>query len=502
MLSRIGRLAPAGLRWRLAGWVTLVTLGCTAVVFVAVYGGTGDQLRHQIDGEIAGDAAELAHNLVLAKARTPRQLAQAATRYVQNQPFGASSTLLFALTAGQAPSTNRPELFGHRAPDNGETPAEQEQENRLSAHLLVAGNGYTTLLLPDVGNLRLLKRSLRVAGGLEVTIGVGEPLAAVAHAQRGVARAFILAGLLALAGALLGAWLIGTRLSRPLRSMAAVAARVDAGDLHPRIHDAGGQSEEVRVLADAFNHMLDRLTEAFAGQRAFVADASHELRTPLTVIRGQLEVLASQREPSGEEVRRVERLVQAEIARISRLVDDLLLLARTEQSEFLRVEPIDLPVYVRELWDGVSLLADRRFELGPVPQGTLRADPDRLAQALRNLLTNAIDHTAPERGLVRMRVETSSGGRVRFSVEDDGPGIPVEQRERVFRRFHRTDAARDRASGGTGLGLAIVRAIADAHGGSVGAGASPEGGARIELELPGFAPARTRVDAYAATGTR
>ncbi len=501
-IGRIRRLAPAGLRWRLAGWVTLVTLGCTAVVFVAVYRGTGDQLRHQIDGEIAGDAAELAHNLALARAHTPRQLALAATRYIHAQPFSASSTLLFALVPGQAPSTNRPELFGYAAADNGETRAEQEQENRLAARLPAAGDGYTTLLLPDVGNLRLLKRSLRVAGGLEVTVGVGEPLAAVAHAQHGVARAFILAGLLALAGALLGAYVIGTRLSRPLRGMAAVAARVDAGDLHPRIRDAEGQSEEVRVLADAFNHMLDRLTDAFASQRAFVADASHELRTPLTVIRGQLEVLAAQREPSGEEVRRVERLVQAEIARVSRLVDDLLLLARTEQSEFLRVEPIDLPVFVGELWDGVSLLASRRFELGPVPRGTLRADPDRLAQALRNLLTNAIDHTAPERGLVRMGVQARPGGRVRFVVEDDGPGIPVEQRERVFDRFHRTDAARDRASGGAGLGLAIVRAIADAHGGSVSAGASPEAGARIELELPGFAPVRAGAAAYAATGTR
>ncbi len=101
-----------------------------------------------------------------------------------------------------------------------------------------------------------------------------------------------------------------------------------------------------------------------------------------------------------------------------------------------------------------------------------------------------------------MSVQALAGGRVRFVVEDDGPGIPADQRERVFHRFHRTDAARDRASGGTGLGLAIVRAIADAHGGSVIAGASPEGGARFELELPGFAPARERVADYAAGGTR
>jgi signal transduction histidine kinase len=499
------RVAPAGLRWRLAGWVTLVTLLCTGIAFVAVYRGTGTQLRHQIDQEIGGDARELAHNLALAKASTAKQLSQAATRYVRDQPFSASSTLLFVVVPGWGTSTNRPELFSRNTPDNGETTAEQGQENRLSARLLTARGSYSTVVLPDVGNLRLLKLPVHVPHGLEATVGVGEPLAAVGHAQRGVARAFILAGILALGGALLASYLIGTRVSRPLRRMAAVAARVDAGDLHPRIHDVGGQGDEVKVLADAFNHMLDRLTDAFAGQRAFVADASHELRTPLTVIRGQLEVLASQRNPSGEEVRRVERLVQAEISRISRLVDDLLLLAKTEQTQFLRVERIDLAAYVPELWDGMSLLARRRFELGPVPPGTLRADPDRLAQALRNLVGNAIDHTASELGLVRMRVERASGDRVRFIVEDDGPGIPVDQREHVFRRFHRTDAGRDRASGGTGLGLAIVRAITDAHGGTVKAGQSPEGGALIELELPGFTSSLAWMPAPAAqpaTGTR
>jgi two-component system OmpR family sensor kinase len=480
------RLALVGLRWRLAGWVAAVMLICTGITFVAVYRGTGTQLRQQIDKEIAGDAGELAHNLALANSRTPRRVSEAASRYARDQPFGASSTLLFAAVPGVGTSTNRPELFAPGAPDNGETPAAQAQENRLSMRLLTGRDGYSTLALPDVGDLRLLKRVVRLRGGLSVTVGVGEPLAAVAHAQRSVARAFILAGILALAGALLASYLIGTRVSRPLRRMATVAARVDAGDLHPRIHDPGGQGHEVRVLADAFNHMLDRLTDAFAGQRAFVADASHELRTPLTVIRGQLEVLAGQRNPSGDEVRRVERLVQAEIARISRLVDDLLLLAKTEQTQFLRIEPIDLTVFVGELWDGMSLLARRRFELGPVPPGTLRADPDRLAQALRNMVANAIEHTAVERGLVRIRVEAASNERVRFLIEDDGPGIPADQRERVFDRFHRTDHARDRASGGTGLGLAIVRAIAEAHGGRVAAGESPEGGARIEFELPGF----------------
>ena len=169
------------LRWRLAGWLTLVMLLCIAILFVAVYRGTGTQLRHQIDAEIAGDAAELAHNLTASDARTPRQLSQAATRYIRGQPFSASSTLLFVLIPTERPSTNRPELFGDYLPDDGETPAQQAQENKLSAHLLSAADDYNTLALPDVGDLRVLKRAVHFAGGLTATVGVG---GAIRHPSR------------------------------------------------------------------------------------------------------------------------------------------------------------------------------------------------------------------------------------------------------------------------------------------------------------------------------
>jgi signal transduction histidine kinase len=283
--------------------------------------------------------------------------------------------------------------------------------------------------------------------------------------------------------------------------MAAVAARVDAGDLGPRMELSGrhartsrgrdppARADEVRVLAESFNRMLDRLAEAFTSQREFIADASHELRTPITVIRGQLEVLVAQEDPSPEEVRRVERLVQAEITRISRLVDDLLVLAQAEQQNFLRREPVDLPTFVSDLWDGVSLTADRRFELGPVPDGSLQADPDRLAQALRNLARNAVEHTRESSGMVRLEVHRVGSERLEFAVVDDGPGIPPAERERVFERFHRVDAARARTNGGAGLGLAIVRAIAEAHGGQVHAVEPDAGsGAHVTLVLPGFRP--------------
>src|SRR5581483_12167965 len=141
------------------------------------------------------------------------------------------------------------------------------------------------------------------------------------------------------------------------------------------------------------------------------------------------------------------------------------------------------------LWDGIVPTADRRFELSPIPRGLLLADPDRLAQALRNLIRNAIAHTRPETGLVRLEVTIAAGNEVRFAVTDDGPGVPPAEQERIFERFHRTDPARSRSEGGAGLGLAIVRAIANAHGGDVRlASGSQERGARFELRLPGFQP--------------
>ena len=149
--------------------------------FVAVYRGTGTQLRDQIDKEIAGDAGDLAHDVELAGVRAPRRSAEEANQYVRDQPFAASSTVLFALVAGAATSTNRPELLPHAGPDHGETAAEQANENRQSRKLLTAGVGYSTLALPDVGDMRVLKRAVRVRGGLLEHSGVGVPLAAVTH---------------------------------------------------------------------------------------------------------------------------------------------------------------------------------------------------------------------------------------------------------------------------------------------------------------------------------
>ncbi len=479
--------APTGLRWRLTAWVAAVMLASVAVIFVVVYNDTSTQLRGQIQRDLASDTSQLSQSLAPLHGRSAPQILAAARRYVRAQPYRATSTLLFALVSGEPAASNHLELFDFAAPEGGETAAEQARENVFVRELRVPRVGYSTRPVPDVGRVRILERSVSSSGGPAVVVGAGEPLEIVERAEHGVARSFVLAGALTLALALLASYLAGVRVSAPLRRMATVAARIDAGDLEPRMDASGGRGDEVGVLAQAFNHMLDRLAEAFKSQKDFVADASHELRTPLTVIRGQLEVLAAQQAPAQSEVRRVERLVQAEITRISRLVDDLLVLAAAEQTDFLRAEAIDVSSFVTQLWDGVSLTAARRFELGPVPEGSLLADPDRLAQALRNLAGNAVSHTAPGTGLVRLEVARAGPDQIRFAVLDDGPGIPVSERERVFERFHRTDPGRSRRAGGAGLGLAIVRAIVQAHGGQARARDSGLGrGARVELVLPSF----------------
>jgi signal transduction histidine kinase len=462
-----------------------VLLVSAAVVFLVVYQDTGTQLENEIDRDISGDTSQLIQSLNTLNGQSPTRIRAAAFEYVRAQSFTATSTILFVLRPGGTAS-NHPELFGSSRPQPGESAAEQLVENTQGRALEVPRLGYSVAPVPDVGRMRIFERRADL-GTVQLIVGAGEPLSLVERAQHGVARAFVLAIVVVLVLALLASYLAGARVSAPLRRMAGVATRVDAGDLDPRMEISLGRDDEVRVLAEAFNRMLDRLSEAFASQREFVADASHELRTPLTVISGQLEVLAAQENPSSEEVSRVERLVRAEITRVSRLVDDLLVLAQAERTDFLRVEDVDLRPFVTDLWDGLTLTADRRFELGTIVDGSLRADPDRLAQALRNLARNAIEHTAEPDGLVRLDVKPLAPDRIRFEVSDDGPGIPAHERERVFERFHRTDSGRTRATGGAGLGLAIVRAIAEAHKGTVRVRDASNGhGAAIDLVLPGF----------------
>jgi len=311
----------------------------------------------------------------------------------------------------------------------------------------------------------------------------GSAISPIEDAQSDAEKTFLVVGGAALAAALLAGYLLAARTASPLRRFAATAAKVDAGDLTPRLESSPADAAELRTLAEAFNHMLDRLDQAFARQRRFVSDASHELRSPMTAIRGQLEVLARSNSPSVEEIRRVEAITMTEMGRVERLVDDLLALARLDEGVGLAPREVQTASFLRGLASG----ADGEIaELGELAEGSVEVDPDLLVQVVRNLLTNARRHTGPD-GRVSLSARADSGSLL-VVVDDDGPGIPPEQRERVFDRFHRNEPSRDRASGGSGLGLGIARSIVEMHGGRIWAEDSPLGGARVCFELPGFEP--------------
>jgi signal transduction histidine kinase len=272
------------------------------------------------------------------------------------------------------------------------------------------------------------------------------------------------------------AWAAAGQAIRPLRALTATARSIGDRDLAARIPVEG--TDEVAELAATLNSMLGRLEDAFAGQRAFLDDVGHELRTPLTVVRGHLELL----EDDPVERRKTLDLVLDELDRMSRHVDELLLLARAERPDVLRPRPVEL----RELLEGVLArvrpLGDRTWRIDPPVDAAIVADPDRLTQALVNLADNAVRHT-PERGVIELGARIVEG-EARLWVRDEGAGIAPEDQERVFERFARGRDRRTRETEGTGLGLAIVAAIVRAHGGRVELVSAPGAGSTFTLVIP------------------
>jgi two-component system, OmpR family, sensor kinase len=438
-------LRLSGLRARLTVSIAAILVVAVGLTFLVIYRGTGSTMRSRVDMELREEVADFGGQ-GLGRARTSDALAAAGRRYVAGQVFGPSARLLILKVADGRITTNDPELLGLSSDLDREDARTQQREDQQASRLLAAPPGLSTVRLEDIGAVRVITRAVERAGRQAGVIRVGEPLASVERAQDGVAKAFFVAGSLTLLGALAAGYFVAARTADPLRRMARTAAAIDAGDLSHRI-GASGPSEEIRVLSESFDHMLDRLDDAFARQREFVSDASHELRTPLTVIRGQLQVLARSDDVSAEDVRRVEMVVSSEVNRMQRLVDDLLLLARTEEGGGLEPRPVAVAHFLSEQLEAVQPTADRRIELGPVTNGVVTIDPHALAQTVRNLVRNAVEHTHSG-GSIRLSAE-AHGDRIEFAVEDDGPGIPAAERRRVFERFHR---ARPAAGAGSGLG--------------------------------------------------
>jgi len=321
-------------------------------------------------------------------------------------------------------------------------------------------------------------------------VQVGQPLAvrrqfAAAAAGRSVLPIAVAVPLLGLAVW----WLVGATLA-PLRRVVAAAGAREPHSLQPL--PLAGLPSELLPLVQAFNALLARLAAAFDAQRAFVGDAAHELRTPLTALKLQLGLLrtaadAAQRDDA------LQRL-GAGVERASRLVEQLLALARAEPGQALPLAALDLVAVARQaLADAAPLAQARGAQLAIDAPETLPVDgnAEALRSLLRNLLDNAVLHGGPR---VRLTLARAADGSACAQVDDDGPGLPEAERERVFDRFHRRETNAAGADGvasaapGSGLGLAIARAIAQQHGGTLRLLASPPGGLRAELRLPPAVP--------------
>lgn len=290
-------------------------------------------------------------------------------------------------------------------------------------------------------------------------------------------------------------WLLAGWVLSPVRRVRHSTQRISAEDLSRRVPVVGG--DEFVALALTVNAMLDRVENAYNTQREFLNDAGHELRTPLTVVQGYLDILPDDPEERAETL----HLVQDELSRMTRIVDDLLVLARSRRPDFLRRSATSLEELVLEVELKAEVVADRVWDVRPEAAATAWLDRHRITQALLQFASNAVRYTdpgtsieigcriVPERTPLPLGLASPDDGElIHFWVRDHGHGIPEGQEEIIFDRFATARGQlRDRRAG-TGLGLAIVSTIAAAHGGSAAAANAPGGGAYFAITIPLIRP--------------
>jgi signal transduction histidine kinase len=283
--------------------------------------------------------------------------------------------------------------------------------------------------------------------------------------------------LVALVGAI--AWFVVGRALRPVESMRTEVAEITAQDLGRRVPVPTAR-DEIGRLATTMNDMLDRLQQSAERERRFVADASHELQSPLASSRADLEVALAH--PESTEWEETARAVVADNERMTRLVGDLLFLAQSDDNGAPRARRslVDLDDVVREEVSRLRAPEGLIVDVSGVRPAEVRGDADQLARVVRNLLENASRYA---RSAITVTVSTNGTGRTELAVADDGPGVPADQRDRIFERFARLDDSRSRATGGTGLGLAIAREIVESHRGTIDLDRTAPG-ARFVVDFP------------------
>jgi two-component system OmpR family sensor kinase len=381
------------------------------------------------------------------------------------------------------------------------------EANPVPIWVRIFRNGRVIAETPGTPHLPLVNRPADAMGRLQILVnGGGERMAviphevwnepgtvveaiasqgALEHRRRDLLFAFVLSGLLLFPLIAFGGRLVAAQSLRPLDRLVASIRELHSERLEQRL-EAPGAVMEIAQLADEFNRLLDRLEESVASMRRFTADASHELRTPISILRTGLEV-ALRKERSGEEYRELLRENLAEIQRIQRIVEALLTLARSPDGEARQAirGPVDLAGVVSGAVETIRPLAEERrvvIETKLAPGTTVRGDADLLRLMAMNLLDNALKFT-PEGRRVSVTVE-SSGEGARLEVEDEGAGVPPQDRPYVFDRFFRGQGVRNAGSAAGGLGLSLVRWVAESHGGAVRLVETGGSGATFEVVLP------------------
>jgi two-component system OmpR family sensor kinase len=319
-------------------------------------------------------------------------------------------------------------------------------------------------------------------------IVVGQPLGPVANQLAGLRLVLIGAAILSMVIALLASWVVAGRALRPVDRIAETAEEIGrTRDLSRRLPDST-TNDEVSRLSSRFNEMLDqlqdaygRLEESLAAQKRFVADASHELRTPLTTIISNVGLLLRQHNVRAEDQHDALEDIAAESDRMSRLVQELLTLARADSGQHLEMAPVDISAIAADVSRQARKVSNGRTIAYSDPAAIgVNGNEDALRQLLWILVDNGIKHTAPA-GRVDVTASRDNGV-AQLVVQDDGEGIPADHLDRIFERFYRPDEAR--SGEGAGLGLAIARWIAEEHGGTVSAANNDAGGATFTVEIP------------------
>jgi two-component system OmpR family sensor kinase len=461
------------LRWRLALFGAGVIAAAVVVFSVLLYLLIAHAAETDADRALRDRAEQTARDL--------RSVDAAAA-----QPHGLLSAI--DVTQGQ-------EVFVEVLDANGRI---LESSGRLNgtapavpAELLLRaerGGAYATADASRGERLRLYAVTWRSSDqALHGYVVAGQPSRAVEASQASLAIFFVITGIPTLLAALAASWLVAGRALRPLKAVAASADEIGkTRDLAKRLPPRR-RRDEIGLLTGSFNRMLEQLQDAYQrlaaaleSQRRLVADASHELRTPLTTIRGNAGLLAHGPELEPEVREAAVRDIAGESERMSRLVDQLLTLARADAGVRLESAPLELDPLVGDVCRQATTVYQDRHWTAHLVRSAVAGDEQRLRQLLWILLDNAAKYTASG-GQIQVHLWAEDGW-ARLAVADDGRGIPVEDEERVFERFYRVESSR--SGRGAGLGLAIARWIVDQHGGRILARANAAGGASLYVDLP------------------